>query len=386
MRQLRIGVIGAGFTGQQHIEAIRRIPGTEVKALSESNSDVAAKKSEQLGINKYYLDYRDMLRDPEIDIIHNCTPNNMHFTINKDIILSGKHVYSEKPLAVSTDESCKLLELAIEHGVAHGVNFNYRQNSMVQEMRERIVSSDNCRIFMVRGHYLQDWLLYETDYDWRMDPKIGGPSRAVADIGSHWFDAAQFVTGKKIASVFAHLITMHPERIRCRKTNETFSANRSQSCDPDSERIPITSEDAAFIIIKFDDGTPGGLAISQVSAGRKNDIRLAVDCNDYSLEWEQEDPDKLWVGRRDKPNELLYSSSEMLTGNAKRYATLPSGHSVSWHDALRNGINEFYKAIRNDSFRAENQHYATFREGHQIMQIMEACLESSKKNMWVDVK
>lgn len=381
MKSLRVGIIGAGFIGQQHIEAIRRIPGTEVVALADSNVQIARDKSEQLGVLSYYQNYREMLQDPNIDVVHNCTPNSMHFVLNREIIESGKHVYSEKPLAINTAESKELVDLAEKYRVANGVNFNYRQNSMVQEMRQRVLSGKIGRIFMVHGQYLQDWLLYDTDYDWRMDTKIGGPSRAVADIGSHWFDMVQFVTGKKIKSLYASLLTMHPVRKRFNKKGETFSADSGGSF----EEVPITTEDAAFIMMRLEDGTPGSLILSQVSAGRKNDLRLTVNGSTYSMDWEQENPDKLQVGYRNKPNELLYSCAEALTGEAKRYASLPNGHPVAWHDALRNGINEFYASIRCNSYQSENQNYATFQSGHQIMQLIETCIVSNQRNIWMDV-
>jgi len=385
MKTLRVGIIGAGFTGQQHAEAIRRIPGTDVVALSDCNAKIAISKCEQLYIKDCYSDYKEMLSQPDIDVIHNCTPNNMHHPINKNIIRSKKHVFCEKPLAVSTQETSELLSLATQTGVAHGVNFNYRQNSMVQEMRQRVNSGDTGRIFMIHGHYLQDWLLYDTDYDWRMDPVIGGPSRAVADIGSHWFDLAQFVTGKRIQSVYANLMTMHPVRKHRSSKNETFSANTGELDEELMNEVKIASEDAAFITMKFEDGTPGLLVVSQVSAGRKNDISINIDSSEYSMEWQQERPDVLFTGHRNKPNQVFCSSPQSLTGDAKRYATLPAGHPVAWHDALRNGINEFYQSIRNNTYSSGTQNYATFKDGHRIVALTEACVESSKRNQWVTV-
>jgi Predicted dehydrogenases and related proteins len=386
MDLLRVGVIGAGFIGQQHIEAIRRIPKTEVVAIADNDKRIVENKCEQLGIANGYADYKEMLDNTGIDIIHNCTPNNMHYSLNKDIIRKGKHVYCEKPLAISAYETGELVKLAEEYGVAHGVNFNYRQNSMVQEMHQRVKSGDIGRIFMVHGQYLQDWLLYDTDYDWRMDPLIGGVSRAVADIGSHWFDTVQFVTGKRIAAVFADFTIVHSVRKRSDKKSETFSSAANKNAETCFTEIPVASEDAAFIIVRFEDDSKGTLVISQVSAGRKNDLRLVVDGSSYSMEWQQEIPDRLWLGYRDEPNRTVFSSPKALTGDARRYATLPSGHSVSWHDALRNGIYEFYESIRRKSFKEEEQSYATFQDGHNIVCLVEACLESSKINGWVNLK
>lgn len=364
MDLLRVGVIGAGFIGQQHIEAIRRVPGTAVVAIADNDAGVVRSKCEQLGISGGYVDYREMLNIPGIDVIHNCTPNSLHYPLNKEIIRKGRHVYCEKPLATNSKETGELAMLAEKYGVAHGVNFNYRQNSMVQEMHQRVKTGDIGRVLMVHGQYLQDWLLYDTDYDWRMNPSLGGLSCAVADIGSHWFDTAQFVTGKRIEAVYANLMTIHPVR----KGN------------------PIAVDDAALIMVRFEDGSKGAFAVSQVSAGRKNDLRLVVNGSAYSMEWQQESPDRLWLGYRDKPNMTAISSPDALTGDAKRYATLPGGHPVAWHDALRNGISEFYRSIRSKAFKEEKQTYATFREGHYIVRLVEACIESDKRNGWVDLE
>ncbi len=382
MKTLHIGVIGTGFIGKQHIEAIRRIPGTEVTAIADSNSSMGQAAGEQLCINKVYKDYHEMLADSIIDVVHNCTPNSLHFEINREIIKSGKHVYCEKPLAISCEESRILSDLADKMDLATGVNFNYRHNAMVQEMCQRIKNGSVGKPLLIHGQYLQDWLLYETDYDWRMDPKIGGPSRAVADIGSHCFDTAQFVLDQKICAVYAHLITVYPTRKRCENTGDTFSSKVGKVI----EELPIHSEDAAFIMVKFEDGTSGLFNLSQVCAGKKNGLELVVSGSETSLEWNQENADRLWIGHRNTPNESIYADAKFLTGDARAYATLPAGHAVAWHDALRNAINSFYTSIRNNVYREPHQNYATFRDGNQIMKLVEACLRSNELDQWIQVK
>jgi predicted dehydrogenase len=380
-KTLKIGVIGAGFIGQQHVEAIRRIPGTKVVALADNNLDMLQTKANLLGIQSTYSDYREMLLNPEIDIIHNCTPNYMHYEVNKAIIESGKHVYSEKPLAVNTDESGDLVKIAEKYQVANGVNFNYRHNAVVQEMHQRISAGKAGHPLLVHGQYLQDWLMFDTDFDWRIDPKMGGPSRAIADIGSHWFDTAQFVLNKKIKSVFANLTTIHPKRKHYLKREGTFATGTGELI----EEMKVSSEDVAFIMLRFEDGIPGYLIVSQVSAGHKNDLRLTVDGSAYAMEWQQENADKLWIGHRDEPNQQLICSPGLLSEDAKRYATLPGGHSVAWADAFRNGIQEFYHSVRNDTYRNQEQSYATFLWAHRIMKIVEACLESNQQKSWIDI-
>jgi predicted dehydrogenase len=380
MKTLKIGIIGAGFSGQQHIEAIRRIPGTEVIALVENDTPVGEDVCTRMGIPRYYHNHLELLADPEVEIVHNCTPNSEHYPLNRDVILSGRHIFSEKPLAISTDESAALTALSSEYKVANAVNFNYRQNAMVQVMRQRLQTGEPGRLLTVHGHYLQDWLLFESDCTWRLNPRIGGPSRAVGDIGSHWFDLVQFVTSQKIREIYAQLITVHPVRRYYLNRQETFS-----QAGGDYQDITVETEDAAFIMFRLEDGTPGGLMVSQVCAGRKNDLQINISASQYAMDWAQENPDKLNIGHRDRPNELLFASPAALTGAARRYAPLPSGHPVAWADSLRNGIAEFYTSIRNGSFQEKAQTYATFQDGHDVMKVVEACLISDQEKRWVTI-
>lgn len=379
---LRIGIIGTGFIGKQHIEAIRRIPGTEVAAVADNNAGMAKAVSEQLNIPACYSDYKELLKDETIDVVHNCTPSAMHYGINKAIIESGKHIYCEKPLTLNSAESKELVLFAREKGVAAGANFNYRHNAMVREMHERVKNQSIGKVLLVHARYLQDWLLYDTDYDWRLDPKLGGESRAVADIGSHCFDILQYILDKKIVSVYANLITVYPVRKRSEKTGDTYGAEHGRIL----EEVDIHSEDAAFIMVRFEDGTQGLINLSQVDAGKKNGLGVMVSGSMASLEWEQERADKLWVGHRDAGNEEIYAAPQFLTGDAKRYATLPNGHSLGWADAFKSALNSFYESIQNGSFAKEKQGYATFADGDYIMKLVEACLVSSRSKTWITIQ
>lgn len=381
MRKINVCVIGTGFIGKQHIEAIRRIPGTFVAAVVDTNEAAAKSISESMGIPKYYIDYKEMLKDETIDIVHNCTPSAFHYEINKDIIKSRKHVYCEKPLTLTAAESEELVTLAKEYNVSAAANFNYRHNAMVREIHEKVHNGSTGRILSVHGEYLQDWLLYDTDYDWRMDKEMGGESRAIADIGSHCFDTIQYVLDKKITSVYANLITAHPIRKKSQSAG-TFTQNNNK----EFEEVKIDSEDEAHIIVRFEDGTQGLFHVSQICAGKKNHFALTISGEKLSLEWDQERCDKLWIGNRNTGNMELFAGPQYLTGEAVSYATLPNGHSVGWADAFRNGINSYYKAIDDGSYKNEKQGYATFSEAWYVMKIVEACLESNKINQWVDIK
>lgn len=379
MEQLQVAVIGAGFIGKQHIEAIRRIPGTHVRAIVESNEALAEEVCRQLAVPIRYHDVEEMLRDQEIQVVHNCTPNALHYSINKAAIAAGKHIYCEKPLTLTVTEAEELARLAKEKHVAAGVNLNYRHNVMVKEMRWRTKSTLG-KVLTVYGEYLQDWLMFDTDYDWRMDPRLGGESRAVADIGSHCFDTLQYILDRKITSVFAKFITVFPERKRC-ETSGTFSGGGGRVL----ETIPIQSEDAAYIMVQFEDGTPGLVHLTQVCAGKKNGLAVNISGQRYSMEWHQERADRLQIGRREAGNEELYADGKLLSPEAAPFAGLPAGHAVAWHDALKNAIHVFYRSIMEKTYRNPDQDYVNFEEGRRLMRLVEACVESSRTGVWVSV-
>lgn len=385
MRKIKVGIIGTGFIGPTHIEAIRRLGFVEVVALAETSQEAAEKKAAELGIPKAYGDYHDMLQDSEIKVVHNCTPNHLHFQINKEIILAGKHVISEKPLAMDSKESAELLALAEKRGVVHGVNFNYRQFPSVQNLQAKITGGELGKVNLVHGSYLQDWLMYDTDFNWRLAPEFGGKSRAVADIGSHWCDTVQFVTGKRIVEVFADLATVIPVRKKPIFNVATFE---EQTASEDMyEDVPINTEDYASVLVRFEDGSRGVFTVSQVSAGRKNRLSFEVDGSKSSAFWNQEEPEKLWMGHRDKPNELLLADAALFSMGARSSIHHPGGHNEGWPDALKNMMLNFYTFIREGkSLKTDKPNFATFEDGHLSMCITDSILESHQQQKWVKVK
>ena len=383
MSEIKVGIIGTGMMGNTHAEAIRRIPGTKIVALSGgSDYEKTKKMADELGIPAAYADYKEMLEKEELDVVHNCTPNNMHYSINKDIIAKGINVYCEKPLAMTSEETAELTKLAAEKGVKAGVNFNYRHNATVRDMNERVKMSaedgGTGPVYLVHGTYIQDWLMYDTDFNWRCVSEIGGASRAVADVGSHWFDTVQFITGSKITSVYAKFITIFPQRKKPEKAVATFTT----ASDASYTDVDIDTEDAAYIMVRLDNGVYGNVVVSQVSGGRKNGFTIDVDGARYSMRWNQEDSDKLLIGTREM-NAIYHSGAEMLHGDAVRYATLPSGHQLGWADALRSAIREYYNDVKGI---AECANYATFADGDYIERIVEACVKSSREDKWIDVE
>lgn len=363
MKKLRAGIIGMGLIGGQHVESIRRISDVEVAAVTIRNPERVSETEHRFNV-KVYTDYREMLDKENLDVLHNCTPNALHYEMNKTALERGIHVYSEKPLATTIEEAKALTRLAREKGLANGVNFNYRSNALVQEMRVRVENGSAGKPLLIHGQYVQDWMLYDTDTNWRLDPEKGGKSRALADIGSHWFDTVQVVTGQKIKGVYARNFIAHPFR----------------------QGQKVETEDGSTILFELQDGTPGSVVVSQVSAGYKNHNAISVDCAHCSMRWNQEQSDRLMIGSREHGVQHIYPSAESVDPSIRQYVTLPSGHPVGWQDAHTNGIRMFYQSIFDNSYRNEKQPYSTFADATYIMQIIEACMLSSEEKRWVEVK
>ncbi|NMB95682.1 MAG: Gfo/Idh/MocA family oxidoreductase [Clostridiaceae bacterium] len=384
MKRLKAGVVGTGYIGISHIEAIRRIGFADIVAVSDVNYDLAKRRANDYYIPKCYNSLEEMLADDEIDIIHNCTPNNLHLEVNEKIIKAGKHVFSEKPLARTSDESEKLLELLEEHkNVIHGMNYNYRMNPLVQEMKNKVKNGEIGEPKLAHGSYLQDWLLYDTDYNWRIEPEVCGPSRCIADIGTHWMDAIQTVTGGKIIEVVSDLVTTIPIRKKPKGQVETFSIASST----EYEEVEVKTEDYGAVIFKMDNGVRGVFCVSEVSAGRKCYFNFQIDGTKSSMYWNQEVADQMWMGFRDKDNSLVMRNPNLMTPEAREYTYLAAGHPEGWNDAMRNNVYSFYKYIADGKTIGKDPcDFATFYDGHYLIKITEAILESNKTKQWVKVK
>ncbi len=380
MGKIKVGVIGAGFIGTVHIETLKRIKNVDVVALSENDELLAKEKAKDLDIPYYFSDYKEMLKDPEIEVIHNCTPNFLHYQVNKDIITAGKHIVSEKPLTLTVSEAEELVRLSKGKDIITAVNYVYRFFPIVQEARHMVKTGDVGKLYSLRGSYLQDWLLYETDYNWRLDEKLGGKSRAIADIGSHWCDLIQHVTGKKINKVCADIQTIIPVRKKSRGKQDTFvKANEVV----DYEEIKINTEDYASVLFRLEDNTVGTFTVSQTVAGRKNQLVFDVHGSKKSLIWDQESPNQLLIGHRDKPNQLLLRDPSLLSEGVKNMVHYPGGHNEGFADAFKNFFINYYDSINNKKVECR---YATFVDGLYEMKLTEAILKSSNNNSWVEIK
>ncbi|TWU28203.1 Gfo/Idh/MocA family protein [Bythopirellula polymerisocia] len=382
MNQIKAGIIGTGFIGPAHVEALRRLGYVQVAAVAERDTALAQAKADELSIPKAYSDYHQLLADPDIQVVHNCTPNHLHFEVNRDILAAGKHVISEKPLAMNSTESRELVKLAEAAGVVHAIDFNYRYMPLVQQARLMCQASDEVgRILAVHGSYLQDWLLKETDWNWRLVPEMSGDSRAVADIGSHWCDLIQFITGQKIVKVMADLVTIHPSRKRPKVEVETYAGKVLQP--EDMEEVPISTEDYASILLEFDSGMHGVLTVNQCAAGRKNRLYFEIDGSNSALSWNQERPNELWVGRRDGPNQTIMKDPSLLYPAAREYAHYPGGHNEAYPDGPKNLFRNVYGFIAGKRAGGD---FATFIDGHNEIAICDAVLKSGRKKQWTAVE
>ena len=292
---------------------------------------------------------------------------------------------SEKPLTMTAAESAELVRLARERGVVTAINFNYRGYPLVQQARGMVGRGELGTLFLVHGHYLQDWLLLDTDYNWRLESRVSGASRAVADIGSHWCDLVQFVTGRKITRVFAHLFRVHETRKKPRQAVETYKG-KELGAPQEYDEVAIDTEDGAFVLAELEGGLRGSLTVSQVSAGRKNRQWIEIDGSRAAVAWNQEEPNQLWIGYRDRPNAMLIKDPALLDENARGFAHYPGGHPEGYPDGPRNLFANLYRYIRDGRTPGRDPaDFPTFEDGHAEVVIVEAVLRSHERQAWVDV-
>jgi predicted dehydrogenase len=380
-----MGIVGAGFVGPHHIDAVRRLGYVDVVAVAGSSQASAEKKAAALGARKAYGSYEALLDDPDIQVVHNATPNYLHYPVNAAAIARGKHVVSDKPLAMTAAEAKKLLDQATKAGIIHAVTFNYRGNPLVQQARHAIARGDIGTPHFLVGHYLQDWLLKDTDYSWRLEPDRGGASSALGDIGSHWCDLAQHMSGLSITHVLGDITTVLPKRKKPKGSREAFAA---ADASQQYEEVAIKVEDLASVLLRFDNGAKGSFSVGQVCSGHKNDLQVEICGSTASLKWRQEQQNELWFGRRDKANEILPKDPGLLDPEARNYAHLPGGHQEAWADAFCNLMRDIYGFI-SEGKKPGDAHppaFATFEDGYRANVIVEAILESARAgSVWTKV-
>ncbi len=383
MKTIKVGVIGTGFIGPAHVEAVRRLGNIEVVALAEVNQEVAEAKADAMGIPRAYGDYKKMLADPYIVAVHNCTPNNLHFPVNCAILEAGKHCISEKPLAMNSKESRALVKLAKKSGLVNAMNFNYRLNPVIQHARVMIKKGILGEIWNAHGTYIQDWLIKPTDYNWRINPKDSGLSRCFADIGSHWCDMIQTLMGAHVTEVIGEFMTVYKQRLRPLREIEAFAGKKLSARD--YKKYRVRTEDLAMAMMKLSNGATATVVTSQISAGYKNGFTFGIDGSKASIWWDQERPNELRIGYRDKANEKLVKDASLMFPEAAPFAHYPGGHTEGYPVGTKNMCMLAYKDIRRGR-RVKRPLYATFADGHVEMCIVDAVLKSAGTRRWTPVK
>jgi predicted dehydrogenase len=372
-------VIGTGFIGTVHVEQLRRI-GVQVRGVLGSTPERGEARAQVLGVARAYPSLDALLADPSVDVVHVTSPNQLHVPQAKRILAAGRHVVCEKPLAMTAAESAELVRLAAESDRVNAVNFNIRFYPLHQHVRALVAAGELGDVRFVTGHYFQDWLLLETDWNWRLEPDKGGSLRAVGDIGSHWLDLVSFLTGQPIVSVMADLATFIPLRAQPRGPQETFATDRSTDTVPRQ----MATEDIASILLRFANGARGTLALSQISAGRKNSLQWEIDGATGSAAWDSETPDHLWLGHRERANEILMRNPALMGPAGRAASALPAGHVEGFGDTF----GALFRAVYADvvaGHPAERPPYATFADGHDEMLVGDAIAESARQGQWVNV-
>jgi len=380
MKRIRTAIIGTGFMGRVHLEAVRRLGSVEVAAVVGRRIEAARSLANAFHVERVESDYNRILADPEIQAIHICTPNSLHAPIAKAALAAGKHVLCEKPLAMSTKEAMEIETLARVKNLRNCTCHNLRYYPMVQQMRAMREAGELGEILVVQGTYSQDWLLHDTDWNWRIESDKNGPSRVMADIGSHWCDMAEHVTGHQIRSLCADLQTFHKTRKRPKVSVETF-AGKTLSPE-DYDLVPIDTEDFGSVIFRMGEHTRGAFTASQVSAGRKNRLNIEVYGTKSSVVWDQERPDELWIGNRNTNNQMLVKDPSLMNPHARPYSDLPGGHVEGYNDTFKQVFRRFYKSIEDANSVPE---YPQFEDGHRQLKILEAEMASHKTRAWVEV-
>jgi len=359
---LRAGVIGTGFIGGVHAHAIRAAGGV-LSQVADATFEQANQAAARLGALTAAESADDLLESREVDVVHICTPNATHSMLAAKAIAAGKAVICEKPLATSVAEAQQLVASAADARTVTAVPFVYRFYPAVREARARIQNREAGRLWMLHGSYLQDWLAGSQETNWRVDPRLGGGSRAFGDIGVHWCDLMEFTTGHRIVRLIAHLSHAYTER------------------PGETGMTPVGTEDGACVMFETDHGATGSLTASQVSLGRKNRLWFSFDGTESAYVFDQESPDTLWIGGREENRSVPRGPDTFRTNAGRGYARLPAGHPQGYQDSFNAFVSDVYTSVRGD--RPDG--LPTFVDGLRAATITEAVLDSAKNQSWVEV-
>jgi predicted dehydrogenase len=376
---LRAAVIGAGFVGRAHIEALRRLA-IPIQGVLGSSLGRTQGVGRALGVARAYSSMEELASDESVDVVHVCTPNHLHFQQTESALRAGKHVMCEKPLAMNSWETAALVELAQKQGRVGAVTYNLRYYPLCQEAHALVKQRAIGEPRIAHGTYLQDWLLYPSDWNWRLDPELGGAMRAIADIGTHWLDLIGWITGQKLKELCADLATVIPVRQRPKGPVETFAKTVNSETVP----VPMTTDDYGSVLLHFEGGLRGVMTVSQVSAGRKNRMWFEIDGSEGSLAWDQEQPNTLWIGSREEANRYLIKDPSLMTAEARGYAAYPAGHAEGYPDTFVQLFKDLYTYISAGDFKAPRT-FPTFETGHYEVKLCELIAVSSRERRWVEV-
>lgn len=380
MAEPAAALIGTGFIGPVHLEALRRI-GVPVVGVLGSSPERSRQAAATLGIARAYTSLEELLADAAVEVVHITSPNAAHYEQAKRSLEAGRHVVCEKPLALTSVETAELVRVAAHSGKVAAVNYNVRFYPLAIEARERIRRGDLGDVYHVTGAYVQDWLLHATDFNWRVLADQAGQTRAVGDIGTHWLDLLTYISGRAVEAVCADLATFLPTRQRPIGSVQTFTSDAPPAA---TTPMRIDTEDYASILLRFAGGAHGVLTVSQVTAGRKNCLRYEIAGANGALAWDGERPNALWIGHRDRPNELLLRDPALLSEPACAATSYPGGHNEGFPDTFK----QLYRAVYSD-IRAGRPSptptYPTFADGHREVLLCEAILRSHQEQRWVAI-
>ena len=377
MKTYKAGVIGTGFIGVAHVEALRRLGNVEVVAITDTQDHKI--KAGMMNIPNSFADYKEMMDTLELDMIHICTPNNTHHEIAMYAMKKGINVVCEKPMTKTAGEAKEMYEYAKAHNIVNAVNFHNRFNPMVHQIKRMASGGELGEIISVHGGYVHDWLLLETDFNWRINSKESGQTRAVADIGSHWIDTVEYVTQLKVTEIFAEFLTYHKKRKKFLKPVETFSKAQENA---EYEEVPIDTEDIAVVMLRFDNGAIGNAFISQMFSGRKNKISIFIGGSKQSAEWDSERLNEMIIGERDNFNKIFDKDPAILSPETQKIVDYPGGHVEGFPDTFKQCFRQVYSSIAD---REKNYDFATFEDGYRQMVLEEKIFESANSGKWVKV-
>ncbi len=380
MKRIKTAIVGTGFMGKVHAEQVRRLGNVEIAAVVGSRPERAKSFAEVNGIAIATDNLQEVLANKEIEAVHICTPNVDHYPQSLAAINAGKAVLCEKPMTTTVEEARELLAEAQKHNSIHCVQHNLRYYPVLQQARQMIAHGDLGDILIVQGTYSQDWLLYDTDWNWRIDTSENGQLRVMGDIGSHWMDMIQHLTGLQITAVCADLATFHKTRKRPKGSVETFSGKKASA--QDTEDFPVDSDDFGSVLLHLGERARGAYTVSQMSAGRKNRFSIEIFGTKAGLAWNQEEPDSLWIGHRNEPNQLLIKDASLFYPEAAKFCDLPGGHSEGYDDSHKQVFKNFYARVADPSVPVN---YPTFEDGLHGMILLSKVAESSQKQAWVKV-